>query len=442
MTLFVLFNWIFCLSTSLLLAIILIRYRFLLIKPSIIIIAFFHLRIQWAATFQAGYIENYLIHPFYFLILVQIFPLGALIGTFFIFHKQTTMIYSRIANKSLSSFSLEKEIVYIILTIILIISIYYLWHVPLSKTGLYTILVDPSKAAYAREASLKLVENPLVRYSYSFLKNVFAPLLSVLLVVFFFKNIKIHLSRSLVAFAVLISIFPLVSLTGARSPAAALILTIIWAFYLKSGMPLRPFYLFLAFLLIVTPPVILTILREGQVITPSILLDYFLGGGLFDRIFVLPMKVGLYHVYHAQTKGFFGIAAVPKIAVLLGVQPIIVANFIYLNYLRFSYTLHSGLANTSYVFSYYSYFGILSVIFSVLALWALDFAVLVFKNIKNDWLLLACIASLFPASLAFIATDYTIALFTGGYFLLLFVTWVLDKTNTLLINTRMRENNI
>ena len=422
-----------------LLIIIFFRYRFLLIKPSIIIITFFHLRIQWAATIQAGYIEKYLPQPSSFFILVHIFPLVGLIGAFFIFHKSSIEIFSRISRRSLNSLSFRKEIIYILLAIILFISIFYLGHIQFSQTGLYTIFVDPLKSAEARESSLKLIANPIVRYSYSFLKNVFAPLLVVFLMIFILQNIKKKFSRSLIATIMLIFTFLVVSLTGARSPAAALLLTIIWAFYLKNGMPIRPLYFILAILVVLTPTVILTILREGKVINLSLFLNY-LGGGIFRRVFIIPMEVGLYHVHYAQMKGFFGIAAIPKIAVLLNIHPVNVANLIYISYTHFSHTIESGLANTSYVFSYYSYFGILSVILSLFGLWALDFSVLVFKKIKNNAILLACLGSIFVASMAFISTDYTIGLFTNGFLLLLLLTWMMDKINSYLDKTGAREN--
>lgn len=439
MSFYVLLNWIICLCTSVFLLIVIFRYRFLLIKPSVIIVVFFHLRIQWAATLQAFRIENYLPQPYSFFLLVQIFPLLGLIGSFFIFHKKAQTIYFRISSKSTSSLLIENGIVYILVAVFLVITVYYFFHVPFSKTGLYAVFFNPSEAAHAREASLKLIENPLLRYSYSFLKNAFAPILAVILTFFILQKYREKIFQTSMALVMLIFVFFVASLTGARSPAAALILTIAWAFYLLKGMPFRPVYLLIIFLLVLTPPVLISLLREGQNINISIFLNY-LKGGIFYRVFIMPMQVGLYHVYHAQANGFFGIAAVPKLAAVFGIQPINVANFIYVKYLRFSFTLPSGLANTSYVFSYYSYFGILSVIFSIFGLWALDLSVLIFKKIKNDLILLSCIASIFVVSIAFISVDYTIALLTNGFLIILFGSWFLDRINELILNTRQREN--
>jgi len=429
MSIFVLLNWIFCLATSIFLIIVLWRYRFLLIKPSIIIIVFFHIRIQWIATIQAEYIENFLIEPSSFFILVHIFPLVGLTVAFFFFHKRTFAIYSRLKTINHHPLSVDKKVIAILILIVIAISVLYLSYIPLQKTGLYTILIEPSKSAQAREASLKLVANPLIRYSYSFLKNVFVPLLSVFLIISILQNIKTKLSRTLIATGMLIFTFVIVSFTGARSPAAVLILTMVWALYLKKGMPFRPLYLFIALLLVLSPAVLISILREGNVLNIPLFINY-MTGGIFNRVFVIPMKVGLFHVYHAQMYGLFGVAAIPKIAIPLGLQPVNVANLIYINYFHYAQTIPSGLANTCYVFSYYSYFGILSVILSLFCLWALDLSILIFRKIKNDWVLLACIASMFSASISFISVDFTIALVTNGFLLLLLVSWIMDKMNS------------
>jgi hypothetical protein len=193
-------------------------------------------------------------------------------------------------------------------------------------------------------------------------------------------------------------------------------------------MPIRPVYLVIALLLVLTPPVLLSILREGKIISIPLFFQY-MKGGIFYRTFIMPMEVGLYHVYHAQIHGYFGIAAIPKIATLLGIQPINVANLIYRNYLYYSITLPTGLANSSYVLSYYSYFGILSVIGSLFCLWLLDFSIVLFKRIKNDMILVACLSSILPISISFVSIDFTIALVTNGFLLLLFVVWMLDKMN-------------
>lgn len=429
MTSFVIFNWLFCILTLFLIFLVIWRYRFLMVKPSVIVITFFHLRIQWAATFKAEYIEQFLPDPIIFLFLVQILPILGLIGSFFIFHKDTIAIFSRVSKKNLLTFSVKKEIIFIPIFIILLIAIYYFMFIPPEKTGLYAIFFDPSKAVEAREASLKLIDFPLLRYGYSFLINVFAPFLSVFLIFVFLKYIKRIHFMSLLAASMLALVLVLVSLPGARTPAAALIMTMIWALYLHKGIPFRPIHIILGLLAVFSIPVILTIFREGQVVDFSRFINY-LKGGIFYRVFVVPMEVGLYHVHYAQVNGFFGIAAIPKLAALFNIEPVNAANLIYTYYYQFSIMIPTGLANTSFIFSYFSYFGIFSIVISLLGLWMLDLAVLVFRKIRNDWILLAAIASLFPASMSFLSADYTIVLVTNGFILLLLLAWILDRINT------------
>jgi hypothetical protein len=424
MTLFVLLNWTFCLATAAVLLVIILEYRYLLLKPSVIVLLLFHLRIQWAATFQAAVIEKFLPNPSAFLVLAQGFPLLGILVAYFMAHRSAKELSERIQANSADGLNLKGTIA-ALLTIIVIISILYFREVPFAQTGLYSIITNPAASAETRESSLKLISNPYVRYSYSFLVNAFAPMLAVLLLLFWEqerrrKNRFLSLSAILV-FAYLLF---MVSLTGARAPAATLLLTIFLALYLKRGLPLRFSYVVVGFLLILIPPVILTILREGQVINLGLFFQYF-RGSIFQRLFVIPMEVGLYHVHYAQTHGLFGIAAIPRLAALAGIQPVNVANLIYSTY--YNYPLASGIANTSYVFSYYSYFGILSFFFSLGGLWVLDSTLWILKKIRNTSILLACLAALLTSSLAFVSADYTIVLLTNGFLLIVLIGWLMDR---------------
>ena len=85
MTEYVFWNWVFCLVTTFLLLFAVWRNRFLLIKPSMMIVLLFHLTVQWIATVQSAQIETYLPDPWAFALLVHGFPLigfgvSALVG--------------------------------------------------------------------------------------------------------------------------------------------------------------------------------------------------------------------------------------------------------------------------------------------------------------------------------------------------------------------------
>ncbi len=424
MTVFVLINWLLCLISSISLAIVLWRSRFLFIKPSMMVIFFFHLRIQWAATINSDRVETYLPEPVSFAFLVHGFTLIGLFLSIFIMRRNTKKLWYRITDNYYAIPGSINRAVLVLLGFITVIVFWYLSNVSIWKTGLFTIFFNPEYSAQAREESLKLLSNIPLRYAYSFLNSTFALLLAALIALLLAQSLKQRrIVKSSIYVFIIICVLFLVSFSGARSPSAVIILLIILLFYLKKGLPLKPVYLLISCITVLTIPVLLSIFREGQEFN---ILNYFqyLFGSIFKRVFVLPMYTGLYHVHYAQTFGFFGIAGIPKIAYLFGIPPVNPANIIYLQYS--SWSLQSGLANTCYVFSYYSYFGLISFVFSLLGLWLLDLSILIYNKLSNRFLL-PCIASVLIASLSFVAIDYTTVLLTQGFGLLLILSWTLDQ---------------
>jgi hypothetical protein len=420
-TVFVFINWILCIITSISLVVLLWRYRFLFVKPSIIVIIFFHLRIQWAATIHSGHIESYLANPVAFAVLSQAFPLIGLLISFFTFRCGAIQVWNRI---TASYYQLPRlRAVLILVGCLLVITFWYLSYVPLSSTGLYSIVYDPLHSRQAREDSLKLINNIPLKYAYAFLRSTFAPLLAIITTLFVMQNLKRkRVIQPLIGAITLLFILIIVSLTGARSPAAVVILSIIMVFFFREGMPIRLPYIIWSAVIVLSLPVLLTILRAGSDISISMFSQYF-GGTIFDRIFHTPMQTGLWHVEYAQNFGYFGVAGIPKLAVLFKVDPINVANIISLEH--FSWAAGTALSNTCYVFSYYSYFGELSVIFSLILLWMLDFSVVIYKMLSTS-ILLPALASIFVACISFVESDYTTVLLTFGFLPLLAVSIFLD----------------
>jgi hypothetical protein len=436
---FVFLNWFLCIGTALLLGLVIWRYRFLLIKPSIIVIVFFHLQVQWAAAAQASYIEQYLPRPYDFLLLSQVFPLLGLLVSFFILHQKNHRLYTKLTRVSLDSLEIKTRPLVILFSGITLIVLIYLAFVPLAQTGVYRILVDPLASADARESSLKLLDNELLRYGFALLKTALAPLLSVLAIFYFLQNMKqLKLLRGTAALVIFLLTLMAVMLPGARMPGGIVILTVIFALFIFYHMPLRFSYVFLTLVLILGLAALITLLREGQDLSLLLFLDK-LKGGIFERVFVVPMETGLWHAHYAQELGFVGIAGIPKLAEVVGLDPINLSNVIYIKYTK--YFIYSGLSNTCFVFSYYTCFGIGSLVFSLLGLWALDLAVLVFEKLRHHAILLAAVAAVATSSIGFAYTVYTTALLTNGFLFILIIAFLLDRLAdfSLVAKHRFRE---
>jgi len=424
MTAFAFLNWFCCLLTSLLLGLVVWRQRFLLVKPSMIVITFFHLMVQWAATVNSPYIETYLPNPWVFALLSQGFPLIGLLVSLWTWRRSAFVIWRRLHQPRPVSMRVRRKAIAFLAAYLVLFVPFYLSYVPPTKTGLYAVFADPLNSALARESSLKLVASPLIAYGYAFMASVFGPLLAVLLADSFYRNLKRRRwLRSLATAVGVGGVVVAVSLTGARSYAAAIIMTILLAAWLRRGLPLNPVYVVLAALSVLTLPTLLSILREGNVVEWARFWAY-LRGAIFWRVFYLPMKTGLMHVHYAQTVGLFGVRAIPRLAALLGIPPVNAPNVIALTYS--STALATSIANTAYVYAYYSYFGLPSFAISLLGLWGLDIALWAYRHI-SDRLLLACVASVSVASIMFVNMEYTIVLLSNGFATLLVVAWIIDR---------------
>ena len=182
-------------------------------------------------------------------------------------------------------------------------------------------------ASEAREQSLKLLDSLALKYAYSLMASSVAPLLAIMLSILIirdvsrrdFLNLPIHvLVFLLLAFAV--------SLTGERISAVNLLIAIAMAHFVRKGLPFKPVGLFLLLPLLLLIPAVLSILREGKALGVDILFEYF--GYVARRAFVIPMDVSSWYIHYSQIHGAFGIASIPKVAFLLGINPIDTQNLI------------------------------------------------------------------------------------------------------------------
>ncbi len=413
MSLFEVYSWVCCVLTSVLLILLLARFRYLAVKPSVVVLVAFHFMIQWAATVNAAYVEAYLPHPWPFLVLAHGFPLAGLGVTPFLGRRLARETWLRIVGGDTGPAGARTRATVFLLACIALLAVPFLLAVPIGQSGIYAILFNPGMAAQARADSLLLVPDPVVRYTYNFLVAAFAPVAGVLLSWSIAASVRrLRLGRALASVGILVALLALASLTGARFYPAGILLAIVVAWLLRRGLDARILaWAIPAGLAVIAIPVALTVLREGHVLTvdESAL---SLRTAIQHRLFFVPMQVGLWHAHYAQTSGFIGVAGIPKLASLLNVEPINVANLIARVYGQPA--TESELANASYVFSYYAYFGLPSILLSLAGLWLLDTALLVYRRLSAT-LLVPCVATVTVASLGFVSVDYTIGLVTNGF---------------------------
>jgi hypothetical protein len=424
---FAFLNWFFFIVTVLWSGFIFYKRKYYFIKPSILLITFSIIFFQLPLAIFSDIYEAAVPDPYILGFLIHAYILLGLIVSLYTFQESSRAVWNRIIRESVSDHRVNKPAVVILAGAVICIVTIYLVHVPFRETGLYAVLANPALAGMARERSLKLLDNHALVYAFSLMTSSLAPMLAVILS---WMGAKYLLKRRFVPLFITgiaaISLMIMVSLPGARLSAVNLLLVISISFFLVRRFPFHPVKIFLLLILIVTPGVLIGMYREGRAFGFDLYFQYlwdFIG----RRILQDPLEVGSWYIHHAQTYGLFGISAVPKLAAITGFDVLDVTNYIGLRYQS-----HAGptvSAGAGYLLTYYSYFGIPSLLISLIGLWLLDTAVCVYQKLSRP-LLIPCISAVSLSTLSFISSDYTTVMVTHGFAVTLIIAFTVDAMTT------------
>lgn len=304
----------------------------------------------------------------------------------------------------------DKATVGVIACISIGILVVYLATVPLRSLGLVAIFTNPENAALAREHSLKLLSSSFVKYAFLFHCAVLAPVLIGLM--FLWKPRGAGFRGILWGIAVPLLFLSVVP-TGARSPAARLLLALAIVYVFRKGVIRRGAVLPLAALaggLFVT---FLTVARNGMISELSVdLMAKFMHTGVFNRLFIIPFKTGILTNLYAQEHGLLGVSGIRPLAMLAGADYLNVPNVVALTYGR--NPLASSSANTSFLFAFQACFGMWAGWgVSAILLCGLDYVLHFFRGLKPA-LLPAFLATLLTATLSLLSSAYTTCLLSHG----------------------------
>lgn len=422
-TFYVVLNIFFCSFTALWIAGIFFTRRYLFIKPSMLLLTLSHLFFQWPISIYAGYYEHFLPDPYVFALLIHAYMIIGLLVTVFTFRRHASEAWGRITDPYLLENAISIKAVVFTTALVACVVVVYLVYVPFNSTGLHAIFMNPTTAAEARENSLKLLDSQALIYAYSLMVSSVAPLLAVMLSLLVIRGIKRRDFYKITVPALIFLFLAFsVSIPGARISLVNLLIVIAIAQLFHKGLPFKPFSFFMLLLLLLVPPTILTILREGKSMEVAIIFEYL--GYSARRPFITMMDVASWYVQYAQIHGIFGIVSIPKLAAIIGIEPVNIPNLIGLTYTNTS--VKTTTAGAGYLFTYYSYFGLTSLLFSILGLWFLDLALLVYKRLSNV-MFLPCIAAASLSILSFISSDYTVVLLTHGFGTILLLSWLIDR---------------
>lgn len=441
--------------------------RFEFVKPTTQVIAVSHLFFQWPFALYAGYYVTWLPRPLEMMLLVHGFIIGGLALSTFGFGAVAQDVWGRFGRKEFTASGSALGVGFgasIIVSIVL--AWIYLSYVPITSTPLYVFFTEPHLATQAREAGLKLLADPVPRYAYSFLSSA----LLLLNVAFAAKILQVGIrtrQATLVVAAILVICFALVLafLTATKGNLAKIAPVLMAVYIWESRLTLSLKNTFLAMGAVVgavLPILLINIFfwfnppqtdsiagpiaqqegvsgigetpshgleavqpdsefmppgGEGEIVeTPvSVIVMGQLEAAL-KRAFVTPLQVGGWYVHYGQESGFFGFAGIPKLALLIDVEPAAASSVVAQRYAPEYYGRAVASSTTSpsgFLFSYYSYFGLWSLPLSVSLVFLLNVILLVGRWLSPP--LATVMISVFSVqALMLIQADFTTALVTHG----------------------------
>ena len=395
-----------CLLTSIFLLITLKRQRYQLVKPSFIFLVFFNLQIQWGAAIQAVWIESTLVNPWHYYYLAFLLPFAVLTLTRFTFRREAKSVLRRAAGKKITLKN-TKPIVFFLTMAIVAITMSYLVIIPLGKTGLYAAFFNPEAYIEMRQKGMQEIDNIGLRYGFALLSTVLAPMLAVLL---WLKLTSTHRLFYKVRFAfVVLLLLIAVSLYGARGPAVIVLLVLLYALFLRSRFPIDPIKIGLAIGLVLCVPSLIVWAFRGEGMSLAMFIEAYIS--ILDRVFGRNIVAGVWTIDYAQKVGYFGIAGISKLAALLGYEPVNAFNVIALYHRPDSFSTLS--ATSSFIFAYYSYFGLAAFLPCLFLTLLLDTMLLIYRKIPN-YLLVPCLSAIAISVSKLCHTVYTTTLLTGG----------------------------
>lgn len=290
-----------------------------------------------------------------------------------------------------------------------VIVLSYLATVPLLKTGLMTIFMEPENSYMAREASMKAQGPTLVNYAYSMFRSTFAPTLAILTVLNMNKRRPVRLTLQTVGlFALLFA----VALEGSRLPVGIVLFAVGVGFLLRMPFIKGVSVAMCAFTALLLVAVTLSMLRERSFVsTESMTVERYVPS-IAERVFVVPFETGARTLGYVEGTGGYGIQYIRPLAVLGDRNFVNLPLAVYQRH--YPHMSDTGSINTAFLFNLQAAFGLWGGwLIALPLLMALDFVMIAFK-IARGKLLVAFYATFLVSVLYLISSAYTTALITGG----------------------------
>jgi hypothetical protein len=435
-----------------------------LTRPSVLFLLFFCLQIQISSAINASSYVGSMGNPWIFFGVIHGFALSCLAIVLLTKRDRAENVFLRIG-LTVDKLPIGKVVLALMTLLVLEYACFaiYLYHVPFEKTGLYAIMRKPEMLDSYRELSMKLMRGNLVRYSFALLEKVVAPIAGAVLALLvgrlWFGGRRIYAITSLLLLGVII--FPTL-IYGARGPAAMVVLAMIFGFFLAFVRRVTVVNLGVSLVLVLVAPVLL-MLSKNQ--------NFSIQATAFQTLNVLDRAVGrgyidnVWHIQRVERLGFYGVAAIEKLAYFFNLKPIDAFNEVAvenkdkgasfgLQFLEIDapvikgdgaeggYSIADGIrcdmrakadcidvtnsasSSASFVVMNYAMFGWLGVIFSLVFVYAMDFLLFMYQSI-DEVMLVPVIAALAVPVLGLSFSLLTTSLASKGLLLIPLICLVL-----------------
>jgi hypothetical protein len=405
-----------------------IRERFLIVKPSIWFVGFYHLTIQWASSIYSDFSYKELAEPYIFYTLTQLIPLSIVLISRFTFRHSAFIVWKRIESRP-SNHALDekyyKRLLKITLSISAFVLMIYFQYVPFTETGLYVSFTETNLAlvSLARENSSKLITQQWLKYCEVFFEKFLAPFSSSILTILIIFKIKEKRRLYALPLGLLILVLMITAaMPAARINGALVLLAAMITFILSQNKKIKLFKIVLLATGVLLPAIIIEMNKYTNIQGSEL---FFIAAEevFIRRIFYVPIEAGVQWIQYIEKFGFWGIAGFEKIALLAGVAPLHVPNILGNYYWSIDYYT-TGYLNVGFTFSYYCYFGKFAIPLMVIGVLLLDTWVIFYKSLKR-YLLLPAIVSLNMACIALTESDFFTIFITYGFATgLIFLLWM------------------
>lgn len=403
---------------------IILKYRFLFIKPSIIILFVIFIRVEIGILYNYDNISNFLLDSNQFFLISFVFPLIALLISISFNNLNFNKFYKVISTNETSFQKIDLKKIEIFLLIIFFgITFLYINNVSIIKTGLYAIVLDPENSDLVRENSFKLLSNSYVRYSFAILSSTIGPLI---IAIYAYRLAKKNDNQITNFFIIIKSILVItvIALPGSRAAASYVILCFFITYWYSKSMKIKLTIVIFSLVLIIMIPLLVTVIRNDELVNIQSLM-FYLNNSIINRIFIINGTVASWYFDYVSINGFIGIAGVEKLSSLFEVESIDIHNVIGLKYIRNA--LESISAGTAFFYAYYSFFSFNGLVLSLFCIILLDYIVIIFYSRINNNFLPVVLGCIFVSLFHIAETNFETILVTHGFIPILLISYFLAR---------------